>query len=473
MLTIRVGRNNRVGRGFVKTPKVLVVDDDAAMRAALEVRLRSWHFEVQTAADGAEGRDLADEFEPDIIVSDLVMPELSGLELLRALKRDNPHRHVLLITAEGSIDDAVEAMKHGARDFLTKPLDYDKLRALLDEASRDVETRWRSERLSGRLSANDGFIGTSKKMREVFELIGRVSGADTSVIITGESGTGKELVARRIHNLSRRRDHPFIAVNAAAVPEGLVESEFFGHEKGAFTGALIQRPGCLEMANHGTLFLDEISEMPMAVQPKLLRVLNDGRVRRIGGRQELRFDVRVIAATNLDPAKAIREKRFREDLYYRLAVFTIELPPLRERPSDIPLLAQYFVDEFRVKHGTLAQGVRESALSLLKQYSWPGNVRELKNVIERAVVLADGPWLEDRHFPPYVRESRLPASGELIFEIGTTTLEEAERELILKTLEKAGNNKAEAARLLGLDVKTIRNKLHRYENDGDLRTTAS
>ena len=473
MFTIKKGRNTCARRGFVKIPKVLVVEDDAAMRAALEIRLKSWDFEVQTAADGAEGQDMADEFDPDIIVTDLVMPELSGLELLRALKRDNPHRHVLLVTAEGGIEDAVEAMKQGARDFLTKPLDYDKLRALLDEASRDVETRQRSERLSGRLSANDGFIGTSKKMREVFELIERVSGADTSVIITGESGTGKELVARRIHELSRRRDHPFIAVNAAAVPEGLVESEFFGHEKGAFTGALAQRPGCLEMANRGTLFLDEIAEMPIALQPKLLRVLNDGRVRRIGGRQEIAFDVRVITATNLDPAKAIRNKQFREDLYYRLAVFTVELPPLRERLSDIQLLAQYFVDEFRAKHRTPAEGVRESALDLLKKYSWPGNVRELKNVIERAVVLADGPWLEERHFPPYIRESRLPGLGELVFEIGSTTLEDAERELILKTLEKAGNNKAEAARLLGLDVKTIRNKLHKYEDDGDIPTTAS
>jgi two-component system response regulator HydG len=457
----------------VKNPRVLVIEDDAAMRAALEVRLKSWDFDVRSASDGAQGQDLAEEFEPDIVVTDLVMPELSGLELLRALKQENPHRHVVLVTAEGGIEDAVEAMKHGARDFLTKPLDWDKLRALLDDAARDVETRQRSERLSGRISTNDGFIGTSKKIRAVFELIERVAITDTSVIITGESGTGKELVARRIHDLSRRHNQPFVPVNAAAVPEGLAESEFFGHEKGAFTGALAVRPGCLELANHGTLFLDEIGEMPIAMQPKLLRVLNDGRVRRIGGRQEIEFDVRVIAATNLDPAKAIRNGRFREDLYYRLAVFTIELPPLRERSSDIPLLAQHFVDGFRAKHSTPAEGIRESSLELLKKYAWPGNVRELKNVIERAVVLADGPWLEDRHFPPYIRESRLPGSGELVFEIGSTTLEDAERELILKTLEKAGNNKAEAARMLGLDVKTIRNKLHRYEEEGSIPTANS
>ena len=436
------------------------------MRAVLELRLASWGFQVRSAPDGGAGRDAARAFDPDIVVTDLVMPELSGLELLGALKRDDPHCHVLLVTAEGGVADAVEAMKHGARDFLTKPLDYDKLRALLDDAARDVETRLRSRRLSGRVAGRDGLIGESRAMRSVVDLIDRVAGADTPVIVTGESGTGKELAARRIHDLSRRRDGPFVAVNAAAVPEGLVESEFFGHEKGSFTGALDARPGCLEMAHRGTLFLDEIGEMPIALQPKLLRVLNDQRVRRIGGRREIEFDVRVVAATNRDPARAIREGRFREDLYYRLAVFTIELPALRERPGDIALLAQHFLDVFRARHAAAAEGFRESSIERLKKYSWPGNVRELKNVVERAVVLADGPWIEDRHWPPYIRESRLPGAAELVFEIGGTTLDDAEKALILKTLEMARNNKAEAARLLGLDVKTIRNKLHRYAADG-------
>ena len=448
----------------MKNLKVLVVDDDPAMRAALEVRIRNWNFDVLTAADGAEGRDLAEEGDPDIVLTDLVMPELSGLDLLRALKKDAPHRHVLLVTAEGGIEDAVEAMKQGARDFLTKPLDYDKLRSLLDEVSRDVETRRRSERLSGRLgSSSDGLIGHSKKMREVFELVERVAAADTSAIITGESGTGKELVARQIHALSRRSRQPFLAVNAAAVPEGLVESEFFGHEKGAFTGAVAQQPGCFEQANGGTLFLDEIAEMPVSLQPKLLRVLNDGRVRRLGGRQEFRFDVRVIAATNQDPVRSIEEGRFREDLYYRLAVFTITLPPLRERKSYIPIIAQHFVEEFRGRHNAVVEGIRESAMHCLRNYSWPGNVRELRNVIERAVVLADGPWLETWHFPPYIRDPERLNSEKVVLKIGDTTVEDAERELILRTLEKAGNNKAEAARLLGVDVKTIRNKLSRYQ----------
>jgi DNA-binding NtrC family response regulator len=439
----------------MKKLKVLVVEDDPAMRAALEVRIRNWHFDVLTAADGAEGRALAEEADPDIVLTDLVMPELSG--------QDDPHRHVLLVTAEGGIEDAVEAMKHGARDFLTKPLDYEKLRALLDEIGRDVETRRRSAQLSGRIAeSGDGLMGYCKKMSEVFDLIERVAATDTSAIITGESGTGKELAARRIHALSRRSRQPFLAVNAAAIPEGLVESEFFGHEKGSFTGAIAQHPGCFEQANGGTLFLDEIAEMPMGLQPKLLRVLNDGCVRRLGGRQEYQFDVRVIAATNQDPHRAIGEKRFREDLYYRLAVFTINLPPLRDRRSDIPLIAQHFVEEFGARHFSRAEGIRESAMECLRQYSWPGNVRELRNVIERAVVLADGPWLETWHFPPYVREPDRLSSEKVVLRVGNTTVEDAERELILKTLEQAGNNKAEAARLLGVDVKTIRNKLGRY-----------
>ena len=455
----------------MKTPKVLVVEDDPAMRATLEIRIRNWDFQVCSARDGIEGRALAETFDPDIVVTDLVMPELSGLELLSALKIDNPHRQVLLVTAEGGVEDAVNAMKQGARDFLTKPLDYTKLRLLLEDASRDVETRRRSERLRGRVAADNnsgGLTGASKRMREVFELVERVALTDASVFITGESGTGKELAARRIHERSRRADHPFLAVNAAAIPEGLVESEFFGHEKGAFTGALTPRPGSFELANRGTLFLDEIADMAPEVQPKLLRVLTAGCVRRLGGRQEVPFDVRIIAATNRNLTQAIGKGSFREDLYYRLAVFTIAMPALRERTSDIPLLAQRFVSEFRTKHQTPAEGIRDSALALLKKYPWPGNVRELRNIIERAVVLADGPWLEDRHLPPYICETRVPGSGEIVLKVGSATVDAAERELIVKTLGKAGNNKAEAARVLGIDVKTIRNKLHRYETDGDL-----
>jgi transcriptional regulator with PAS, ATPase and Fis domain len=280
-------------------------------------------------------------------------------------------------------------------------------------------------------------------------------------MITGESGTGKELVARSIHRLSRRDGKPFIALNAAAIPDTLIESELFGHERGAFTGAIGMRQGCFEQANLGTLFLDEIAEMPLPLQPKLLRVLSDGRVRRLGGSHEFEFDVRVIAATNRDPLKAIEEGRLRDDLYYRLNVVPIVLPSLRERQEDIPLLVQFFVSEFNRKHQLNIVGITEDAGELLRAYSWPGNVRELRNVVERAVVLAKTEWIEEGNLPPYIRNTSA-APDKLVFDVGSTTVADAERELIIKTLERAGNNKAEAARQLGVDVKTIYNKLRTY-----------
>src|SRR5919197_678135 len=280
-------------------------------------------------------------------------------------------------------------------------------------------------------------------------------------MITGESGTGKEVVARTIHNFSRREGKPFLAINAAAIPESLIESELFGHERGAFTGAVATRQGVFEQANGGTLLIDEIAEMPMALQPKLLRVLADGKVRRLGGSYEFEFDVRVLAATNRDPMKAIEERKLREDLYYRLNVVPIALPPLRARGEDIPLLAQHFVNEFNTKHDLNIEGATDEAMAMLKAYRWPGNVRELRNVIERSVVLAKGDWLEEKDLPPYVRNPALRAE-KLVFSVGETTVADAERELILKTLEHAGKNKAEAARQLGVDVKTIYNKLKSY-----------
>src|SRR5262245_37691066 len=408
---------------------------------------------------------LVERQDPDIVISDLVMPETSGLELLRTLRAGDPHRPVLLITAQGSIDIAVEAMKQGARDFLTKPLtDLPKLKALLDDAERELEMRRKARRLTARVEEEGGmgdFVGSSKNIREVFQLIESVAQRDVSVMITGESGTGKEVVARTIHKMSRRTAKPFLAINAAAIPESLIESELFGHERGAFTGAVATRQGVFEQANGGTLLIDEIAEMPMALQPKLLRVLADGRVRRLGGSYEFEFDVRVLAATNRDPLKAIEDGKLREDLYYRLNVVPIGLPPLRARGEDIPLLVQHFVKEFNGKHNVNIEGVTDEAMTLLKTYSFPGNVRELRNIVERSVVLAKGDWIAEGDLPPYIRD---PAqrSEKLVFAVGQTTVADAERELILKTLERAGNNKAEAARQLGVDVKTIYNKLKSY-----------
>ncbi|MEM7479799.1 MAG: sigma-54 dependent transcriptional regulator [Acidobacteriota bacterium] len=444
--------------------KVLVVDDDAAMREVLEMRLAEWGFDVSLAEDGDEARRLAESLDPGVVISDVVLPDLTGLDLLASLKAGNRDRPVILITAYGTVDAAVEAMKLGARDFLTKPIDYPKLRGILADAEGDLATRASTRQLEKRLDGAPGqgaMIGASKPMRELFDLIRVLAKSDAAAIITGESGTGKELVARTLHSLSTRREGPFIALNSAAIPEGLTESELFGHEKGAFTGAASARPGCFEMAHRGPLFLDEIAEMPINLQPKLLRVLEDGRVRRLAASKEFAFDVRLLAATNREPEQAVRDGLLRQDLYYRLNVFTLFLPPLRQRREDIPLLAQSFIRRFNDKYGIAVQGIGEAAGELLDAYSWPGNVRELRNVVERGVILAREGWVEPPHLPPHIQDPNADRGEEIVLP-REVTFAEAEEILITETLKRAGNNKAEAARRLGLDVKTIRNKLRAF-----------
>jgi len=445
--------------------KILVVDDDPAMREVLEMRLRGWGYRVFLAKDGEEGKEKVEVNDPDIVISDVLMPKVSGMELLSALKAGDPSRPVFLITAEASIPQAVEAMVQGARNYIEKPIDYAKLQSLLENTEQEIDLRRESRSLAFQLEKGAGFgdfVGNSKPMRRVYDLISSVSGSDASVIITGESGTGKELVARTVHELSSRSEGPFIAVNAAAIPENLMESEIFGHEKGAFTGATGVRAGCFELANRGTLFLDEIAEMPVALQPKLLRVLEDRRVRRVGGSREFLVDVRVVAATNRNPREAVEKGKLREDLFYRLNVFTVSLPPLRERIQDIDLLAQAFLQQFNEKHGRSVQACSKETMELLKAYSWPGNVRELKNVLERAVILSEGPQIEPSYLPEYVLIPTASDVKDAVKIPAGLTAAEAEKELILGTLRATGNNKAEAARRLGLDVKTIRNKLKSY-----------
>jgi DNA-binding NtrC family response regulator len=445
--------------------KILVVDDDAAMREVLEMRLREWGYKVFLATDGEEGKKQAETCNPDIVISDVIMPQLSGMDLLRVLKAGNPSRPVILVTAEASIPQAVEAMIQGAKNYIEKPIDYAKLQELLEDTEQEIDLHRESRRLASRLENGagfGGFVGTSKPMREVYELITSISGSDASVIITGESGTGKELVARTIHELSPRAKGAFIAVNAAAIPENLMESEIFGHERGAFTGATGVRAGCFELANRGTLFLDEIAEMPSSLQPKLLRVLEDRRVRRVGGGQEFQVDVRVLSATNREPREAIEKGKLREDLFYRLNVFTVALPPLRERVSDIALLVQAFLHHFNEKHNREVESCDGDTMKLLKAYPWPGNVRELRNVLERAVILSKGSQIEPSHLPEYVLIPTASDVGDAMKVSNGVTASEAEKELILGTLKATGNNKAETARRLGLDVKTIRNKLKTY-----------
>jgi DNA-binding NtrC family response regulator len=450
-------------RGF----RILVVDDEAAMREILAQRLEGWGYEVLLAADAETAGELAEGEDPQLVISDVVLPKTTGIQLLPRLKAGRPDRPVILITAHGSIDDAVEAMKRGAHDFLTKPLDYESLRATLEEVRGRIEAGRSTRDLQAALASSPGpggLVGTSESIRSVFAMIDTVASSDATVLLVGETGTGKELAARAIHDLSQRQNGPFVALNAAAIPESLIESELFGHEKGAFTGADRTHTGCFERADGGTLFLDEIAEMPIDVQPKLLRVLEQAAVRRVGGSRDVPFSVRLVAATNRDPQAAVADGRLREDLFYRINVFPIRLPPLRERKEDIPLLAQHFLELFNQKHSMSVVGFSEAARDRLLAHEWTGNVRELRNVIERATILARQGWLEETHLPPLVRLSRaVPADGLVL--PADTTVEEAERLLILETLHRVGDNKAEAARRLGVDVKTIRNKLKRYGID--------
>ena len=445
--------------------KVLVIDDEDAMREVLGLRLSQWGYRVSRASSAAEGWEQMARFQPDIVICDVVMPDQSGLELVNRASREEIEAAFIMITAHGTVDIAVEAMKNGAFDFLTKHLDYRKVLAVLRAAEAERGSCLQMRDLGAKLEAGGGLgelVGQSHEMLQVYGLIRQYAETDANVLITGESGTGKELAARTIHQLGSRAASPFVAINGAAIPSELIESELFGHEKGAFTEAWEARPGCFEQAHGGTLFLDEIAEMSVHLQPKLLRVLEDGRVRRLGARQEKQCDVRLLTATNRDPRKAVEEGKLREDLYYRVQVLTLEMPPLRERHDDVQLLSCFFLDRFRVKHESRSKGFRDSSLDLLRAYAWPGNVRELRNVIERAVVLAGDGWIERSHFPPYLSGREFQEAHGLQIPAGITAAE-AEKRLILHTLDRVGNNKAEAARQLGLDVKTIRNKLKSYE----------
>jgi DNA-binding NtrC family response regulator len=444
--------------------RVLVVDDEDAMRAVLESRLGAWGLEVVSAPNLAAAERALEKFRPALVVSDVKLPDGSGVDLLDRLEAGVLDIPVILVTAHGTIDLAVEAMRRGALDFLTKPIDYDRLGKSIEAAQASLRSRERTRQVADDGGSEDRLgelVGASKAMRRVFAVLSEIGPTDASVLLTGESGTGKELAARTLHALSRRRDGEFIAINSAAIPSELMESEILGHEKGAFTGAIGTRQGCFELADGGTLFLDEIAEMPVALQPKLLRVIEDGRVRRVGSARELSVNVRLVSATNRRPAEAIESKQLREDLYYRLNVFEIELPPLRERLSDLPLLVDHFIAQFNRGHGTAVEGCDGAVLDKLRSHPWPGNVRELRNVLERAVVLAKRGAIAESHLPALdgaaVERVARPPVG--------TTIAEAERDLILRTLDETGNNKAEAARRLGIDVKTVRNKLNAWGID--------
>jgi DNA-binding NtrC family response regulator len=448
----------------MKSGKILVVDDEHAERDGLARMVGQWGYEVETASSGEEALALIESQHPAVVLTDLVLPEMDGLTLLQKLRETGRPPIVLLVTGHGTVESAVEAMRHGAFDYLTKPVDATRLQVLLEKSIEQESLSREVNFLRHQLRQKGSFgqlVGQSKGMQEVYRWIELAATSTAPVLIYGESGTGKELVARTIHDLSNRRSQPFVAINCAAIPETLIESELFGHERGAFTGATERRLGCFELADGGTLFLDEIAEMDSNTQAKLLRVLQEGNFRRVGGsKQEIRVDVRVIAATNRVPSDAIQAGHLREDLFYRLNVFSIKLPHLRERKDDVPLLVKSFIEEFNRQDNRQVRGLTAEAERELERYAWPGNVRELRNVVQRAVVLSGTGLIDVEHLPENLLKSAAPAPAAARGSI--VPIREMERDAILRALEETGQDKRRAAQLLGISLKTLYNKLAKY-----------
>jgi two-component system response regulator AtoC len=455
----------------MKARQILVADDEPKMRRVLEIMLQKMGHRVLSAGNGREALDIFGANAIDLVITDLRMPEIDGIELLGTLRAQGSDVPVMVITAHGTIETAVAAMKHGACDYILRPFDIDALELAVERALNGAEVARQNAFLKQEIDRGwDAFIGTSQAMQSVYDLIQRVGPSKASVLITGETGTGKELAARAIHNVSPRRDKLFVPINCAAIPADILESELFGYEKGAFTGAVKERVGKFELADGGTIFLDELTEMPMALQAKLLRALQENTVERLGGNRVINLDMRVIAATNRDPRQAVREGKLREDLYYRVNVFSIELPPLRKRVEDIAGLVEHFV----VKHGYSATAARltDKALKRLEAYAWPGNVRELENMLERALILSGGGPLDEQHF---LLESPLAdapprASGAAGEDFGklpalNQAVEEFEAKLIDEALARAEGNKARAAALLDISERTLWYKLKKYQPD--------
>src|SRR3989440_2073068 len=448
---------------------LLVADDDPGLRESLERTLTREGYRVLLASDGRAALERLQDGAIDLIVTDLKMPGLTGLELLRAAKAIAPDVDVILLTAFGTVEEAVKAMKDGAYDFLTKPFRREQLLKLIDKALERRELIERNKVLQQRLDdllRQGAIVGASPAFRRMMTLVEQVASSSATVLIQGESGTGRERVARAIHERSARAGKPFVAVNCAALPETLLESELFGYERGAFTGAAGRKEGRFELADGGTLFLDEVSDLAAVTQPKILRVLQEGEFERLGGTKTLRVDVRIVAATNQGLAQMVREKRFREDLYYRLNVITMTVPPLRERSEDIRVLAQHFLRVYAAKNNRRLEGFTDDAIRRLEAYAWPGNVRELENVIERGVVLAQGALMDVTDLPPEIAGSTPLPEGVLSIRLGTP-LAEVEARLLEETLRVTKGNKTLTAKLLGIDPRTVSRKLERQEESGE------
>lgn len=448
--------------------RILVVDDDEMICDLLKETFQRKKYEVEIALKGKEALDRIRENRFDLVLSDIRLPDISGMRVLTEIKKEWPDLGVIMITAYGSIKNAVKAMKQGAFDYIPKPFDLDELEMVVDKYFQYRNLADENVYLRSELDKKFGFsniIGNSPPMQKVFDAVRMVARTKATVLIQGASGTGKELVARAIHYNSDRRHGPFVTMNCAALPEGLVESELFGHEKGAFTGAYRMTKGRFELAHGGTLLLDEVSEIGLNLQAKLLRVLQEREIVRVGGEKPIPVDVRIIATTNQDLKKAVEQQRFREDLYYRLNVVPIYLPPVSERREDIPLLVHHFVKKYSVENGRKIKGVSEQAIKMLMDRDWPGNVREIENCVERAVVMSgpDVETLEVHHFyfgEEVTPEQKIETPPRLM------TLYEMEKTLILKTLRENNNNRTKAAELLGISVRTLRNKLNEYRKEG-------
>jgi DNA-binding NtrC family response regulator len=445
--------------------RILIVDDEANARAALSEILHEDGYVTETAADGFKALGKIAEFDPDVVLTDLKMPGLDGIGLMEKGRELLPGAVFVVMTAFGTIGSAVDAVKRGAENYLTKPLDFDALAVVVERAmekSRLVKENLRlRERLRER-NVMSHIVGDSPRMKTLLELVEQVAKSRASVLVVGESGTGKELIAEAIHRASPRAKMPLVRLNCAALAEGLLESELFGHEKGAFTGAVARREGRFRQADQGTLFLDEVSEIPPATQVKLLRFLQERAFERVGGNETLHVDVRIIAATNRDLATLIAEGRFREDLFYRLNVVSLEIPPLRDRSSDIPALAMFFLSRYAEENGKRIEGFDDDALFALRSYRWPGNVRELENAIERAVVLCDETRVARRHLPANIAPKAEPDGPP---RIPGSSLDDIERFAILKTLEMCGGSTSKAAAVLGISSRKIQYKLHEYTDD--------
>jgi len=443
--------------------KVLLIDDDVSLRRVTEYSLQSAGFHVITANDGKQGLAAFQAEHPEVVITDIQMPGLSGYEVLQQIKTVRPETLVIVITAHSSVEKAVAAMKQGAHDYLAKPFSRDELVMVVEKAFKLIGLQEENRRLRDELDHKVDFghmVGISDVMQEVFDVVRRVAPTEASVLISGESGTGKELIARAIHQNSPRRKEPFVAINCAAIPADLLESELFGHVRGAFTGAVRDRAGKFEQADGGTLFLDEVGEMPIELQPKLLRVLQEMEVEPLGGKARS-VNVRVIAATNQDVESALQEGRFREDLYYRLAVIPIELPPLRQRAEDIPLLVKYFLKRFSPGHPV---DISAAALECMSTYSWPGNVRELQNALERMVVLNRDESLDLQHLPVKIRSNKTVARGQVVdLPAEGYSLEGIEREVVVQALERNDWNQTRAAAFLQIPRHTLIYRMEKYD----------